>query len=79
MRGLRWLARLRRHNWTASIIELVIVALGILLALQVTNWNQDRLDRNRGERYLQRIHSELLADRQDIDQTIELWKTVSTY
>ncbi|MDR7067814.1 hypothetical protein J2X02_000631 [Pseudoxanthomonas japonensis] len=79
MRGTRWLVRLRRHNWTASIIELVIVALGILLALQVSNWNQERLDRARGDRYLQRIHSELVADRQDIDQTIALWRTVSTY
>ena len=79
MRGLRWLVRLRRHNWTASIIELVIVALGILLALQVSNWNQDRLDRARGDRYLHRIHSELVADREDIDQTIALWRTVSAY
>ena len=79
MRGLRWLVRLRRHNWTASIIELVIVALGILLALQVTNWNQDRLDRARGDRYLLRIHAGLLADRLDIDQTKGLWRAVSAY
>lgn len=79
MRAMKWLARLRRHNWTASIIELLIVALGILLALQVSNWNQDRLDRERSGRYLQRIHSELLADREDIDQTIVLWRTVSAY
>ncbi len=55
MQGLRWLVRLRRHNWTASLFELVIVVVGIVLALQVTNWNQDRLDRARADRYYHRI------------------------
>lgn len=79
MRVMKGLARLRRHNWTASIIELLIVALGILLALQVSNWNQDRLDRARADRYLQRIHSELLSDRKTIEETKALWRTVSAY
>lgn len=76
---LKGWARLRRHNWTASIIELVIVILGIIVALQVTNWNQDRIDRARADRYLQRIHSELLTDRRTIDETKALWRTVSDF
>jgi hypothetical protein len=79
MKAMKGLARLRRHNWTASIIELLIVVLGIVVALQVTNWNQDRLDRARADRYLQRIHSELLADKRTIDETTALWRTVSAF
>ena len=79
MRGLRWLVRLRRHNWTASVVELVIVVAGILVALQVTNWNQDRLDRKRADRYYQRIQAELQTDRKSIDETVQLWNTVSAY
>jgi hypothetical protein len=71
--------RLRRHDWVAAIIELVIVVVGILLALQVSNWNQDRLDRARADRYYQRIGAELRADRESIDQTVAFWKTVSDY
>ena len=79
MKGLKRLARLRRHNWIASIIELVIVVVGILVALQVTNWNQDRVDRARAHRYYERLHGELAADRLSIDQTVALWNTVSVY
>ena len=79
MKGLKWLARLRRHNWIASIIELMIVVVGILVALQVTNWNQDRVDRARAHRYYERLHGELAADRLSIDQTVALWNTVSVY
>ena len=37
--------RLRAHDWTAAAIELVIVVVGILIALQVSNWNDARHDR----------------------------------
>jgi len=49
MRPARLALRLRDHDWTAAIIELVIVIAGILIALQVSNWNQDRIERARGD------------------------------
>ena len=72
-------ARLRAHDWTAALIELIIVILGILIALQVSNWNQDRLDRVRADSYYRRIHAELVADRESIDVVRNFWKTVSGY
>jgi hypothetical protein len=33
---------LRRHDWPSVVVELAIVVIGILLALQVDNWNQER-------------------------------------
>jgi hypothetical protein len=54
--------RLREHDWFTSAIELTIVVLGILLALQVSNWNQARLDANRTRAYLVRIVADLETD-----------------
>lgn len=54
--------RLREHDWLAAAIELAIVVAGILIALQVSNWNQDRQDARRGREYLQRIDSDLQSD-----------------
>jgi hypothetical protein len=79
MSALKLVARLRRHDWTAAIIELLIVVVGILVALQLNNWNQDRLDHSRADSYYRRIHAELLADRQNIDNTLKFWNVVSNY
>ena len=74
-----WIARLRRHDWLAVGIELVVVVLGILIALQVGDWNQARLDRARAQAYYARIHDELLADRSHMDTTLAFWNKVSAY
>lgn len=75
----RLAARLRAHDWFAAAIELMIVVLGILIALQVSNWNQERLDRARAEDYYRRLHASLLADRGIIDDTAAFWRQVSGY
>jgi hypothetical protein len=74
---LKLTARLRAHDWTAAIIELLIVVVGILVALQVSNWNQDRLDRARTDSYYRRIHDELLVDSQSISRVLTFWAQVS--
>jgi hypothetical protein len=71
--------RLRRRDWTAATIELVIVVVGILIALQVSNWNQIRGERERGQDYLRRIHQDLTQDRQAIERTLAFWTQVSGY
>ena len=72
-------ARLRAHDWTAAIIELVIVVAGILIALQVSNWNQDRLDRARADSDYRRLHDSLVTDRETIDAVSAFWQQVSGY
>ena len=71
--------RLREHDWLAALIELLIVAVGILLALRVSNWNQDRVDRNRGEGYARRLHAELLSDGTTMEEAMQFWRQVSDY
>jgi hypothetical protein len=79
MSGAKLIKRLREHDWLAAIIELVIVAVGILLALRVSNWNQDRVDRIRGEDYARRLHAELLSDATTMDEAMRFWRQVSDY
>lgn len=75
----RLMARLREHDWMAAAVELVIVVVGILIALQVSNWNQERVDRHRAQGYYRRIHADLSADLKNIDATLAFWRAVSDY
>ena len=56
------LRRLTRHvkdqNWFAVALDFCIVVLGILIAFQITSWNEARQDRRDEQRYL----AELLRD-----------------
>jgi hypothetical protein len=63
----RLAARLRHHDWLAAGNDLVIVVAGILIALQVSNWNQNRQDAARGREYLQRLRSDIASDRKAND------------
>jgi hypothetical protein len=79
MQSSRLVQRLRAHDWMAAVIELVIVIAGILIALQVSNFNQDRIDRARGDVYLRRIHADLRSDLANMASTRQFWKQVTDY
>lgn len=71
--------RLRAHDWLAALIELLIVIAGILIALQVSNWNEERAERRRGDAYARRIHVDLASDQANIASTRAFWKQVMDY
>ncbi len=79
MRTARLARRLRDYDWAAAFIELAIVVVGILIALRVSNWNQERVDHARAQGYYRRIHADLLTDRGNIDVTLAYWGKVSAY
>ena len=45
-----------------AIGEIVLVVIGILIALSINNWNESRKAANREIIFLQRIHTDLVAD-----------------
>jgi hypothetical protein len=57
--------RFREHaakqNWLSVAIDFVIVALGVFMGIQASNWNQARLDRVKGSEYRGRLADELKA------------------
>jgi hypothetical protein len=72
-------SRLRAYDWFAAGIEVLIVIAGILVALQVSNWNEDRHDRALARQYAGRLHNELQSDLRAMALARQFWEKVSKY
>jgi len=78
--SLRTIAvRIRQHDWLAVGIELLVVVAGVFIALQVTNWNDDRKEAARGREYLQRLHDDMAQDVANLDAISGFWTRVRDY
>ena len=51
---------IRTQNWFAVVLEFVIVVAGVLLAFQVTAWNEARSNRIAETAYIERLHAEVI-------------------
>jgi len=64
------LKRLRKEaaqqNWLGVAVDLVILILGVFLGIQVSNWNQDRLDRAEGKEYRRQLYLDLESNQRDL-------------
>jgi hypothetical protein len=58
----RVIQHVKKQEWTAIWIDLVIVVLGVFIGIQVANWNAERADRNAERRHLEEIAEDLRAD-----------------
>lgn len=78
--SLRTIAvRIRQHDWLAVAIELLVVVAGVFIALQVSNWNDDRKEAARGREYLQRLHDDMAQDVANLDTISRFWTRVRDY
>ncbi len=59
----RIISHFRKQEWTAIGIDLVIVVVGVFIGIQVSNWNETRIERQQERGLLVRLH-------QDIAQSI---------
>jgi len=53
---------LKQQQWTAVLIELVILVLGVFLGVQVSDWANERANRSAETRHLEEIAEDLRAD-----------------
>jgi hypothetical protein len=68
----RVISHFRNQEWTAIALDFLIVVVGILLAFQITEWNEARKDRLREGVYLNRIAVELDESIASIEDAIQL-------
>ena len=65
-----------RQNWFGVAVDLVILILGVFLGIQVSNWNQARLDRAEGGEYRERLYFDLESDQRDLAFRIQYYGQV---
>ncbi|TYA58269.1 DUF6090 family protein [Formosa maritima] len=59
-----------------AIGEIVLVVIGILIALQINNWNENRLKSNKETAILANIHKEFKQNKKQLDSVVGLHKKV---
>ena len=64
------------HNWFAVAIDLAIVVLGVLIATQVSNWNESRLEAAKARSYHTRLLDELDFNARQFQAQVDYYQEV---
>jgi hypothetical protein len=56
---------LKEQNWTAIWIEFVLLAAGVFLGIQASNWNEQRVTNKKAEMFTERLRADL---------RVEMWR-----
>ena len=75
----RLTANLRAQNWMAIGIEFLIVVIGVFIGTQVSNWNQERIERRETERMLEQFRPELQTQVEFFDAARAYFATSRRY
>jgi len=69
---LRHLAEnLREQNWTAIVIEFLLLVVGVFLGIQVANWNDGRKEQAQAVLWRQQIIADLGQNMRDLQGRLE--------
>ncbi len=69
----------KNQEWTAIFLDFLIVVVGVFVGLQVSNWNEAREDRARGDEYLERLYADLTSDHLSANGRMAFWREVRDY
>lgn len=67
----RVIKHFRNQEWTAIVIDFVIVVFGVFVGIQVSNWNQTQTDRGLGEKFTERLKADLVVEAWNYTMLIE--------
>lgn len=77
---LRRIARsLSEQNWTAIVLEFVLLVAGVYFGIEVSNWNESRREAQRAHENLLRIQTDLATDMGSLERRLAFWRKVADY
>ena len=74
----RVIKHVRNQEWTAIVIDFLIVVVGVFVGLQVSNWNDARLREQIEQVYIERIREDLIANAEDHKQRLAYFRQART-
>ena len=75
----RVIAHVRRQEWTAIWIDLVIVVVGVFIGIQVANWNEERATARRAERFTERLRNDLREEAWGYEMQVGYYSDVAAH
>ena len=75
----RVIEHIMTQNWTAVVLDFVIVVVGVFIGIQVSNWNAARVESADAEAYLVRLHEDVTNDIGALQKRMAFWEEVIDY
>src|SRR5690242_1762698 len=72
------ISHLRRQDWMAVCIELVVVVVGVFIGVQASNWNEQRETDQKAAVFTQRLKSDLREEAWGYEMNIGYFDQVQT-
>lgn len=72
----RIIRHFRQQEWTAIALDFLIVVVGVIVGIQVSNWNTARLETRQGEVFAQRLRADLRIEAWNYDVAIDYLRDV---
>ncbi len=69
----------RAQNWTAIVLDLIIVIVGVFIGIQVSNWNDARVARAAEMGFVRAIRDDIEQDIADVQGFVDMLADVSAY
>jgi hypothetical protein len=63
---------IRQHDWSAVVVEVLVVIVGLMLAFQLDRWWEQRGERAQEAEYVERLISDIETDIPWLDYSIQL-------
>lgn len=70
---------LKEQNWTAIWIEFILLVGGVFLGMQVSNWNAERVERQRAIELFDRLIDDLESERNNVEYLRDYYQTTAAY
>jgi len=63
---------IRQHDWSAVVVEIIVVIVGLMLAFQIDRWWEQRGERVQEAEYVDRLIGDIESDLPNIEHAINL-------